>query len=274
MRLEGTYVVRRVPLRERIAYYVRILRVLARTEFKLKYAGAVLGYVWSLAKPLLYFAVLWVVFGHLFKAGVPHFPVYLLIGIVLYSFLADTVSLALPSIVSRGVVLRRIAFPSFAIPVATAISSFVTFALNCVMVLVFILASGITPSPRWFVLVALLLEYTAFVLGVALIFSALFVRFRDVAQIWDVLTSVLLFTSAIMYPMSIMPSWAQRIVSLTPLVQVIQDARRIVFTNAPDVAAIVTTAEGRLVPIVLSFLTLVCGIWLQRRESPRFAEVA
>jgi ABC-2 type transport system permease protein len=270
----GTYVIRQAPLHEQISYRFRILRVLSRTEFKLKYAGAVLGYVWSLAKPMLYFAVLWVVFAHLFRQNVPHFPAYLLIGIVLYTFLADTVALTLPSIVARGVVLRRISFPSLMIPVASSITCVMTFLLNCVAVLVFIVASGIDPSLHWVLLAPLLVEYYVFVLGLALILSSLYVRFRDVSQIWEVLASVLLFTSAIMYPIGILPGWAQKVVSFNPLVQVIQDARRVIFTGYPSVDSIVTTSQSRVFPILIAFATLLVGIWLHRRESPRFAEVA
>ena len=96
---------------ERLAYDARILGVLSRAEFRLKYAGSVLGYLWSLAKPLMYFTVLWVVFGSLFKPGIERFPLYLLIGIVLYTFMADAVTATLPSIVSSGPTIRRIAFP-------------------------------------------------------------------------------------------------------------------------------------------------------------------
>jgi ABC-2 type transport system permease protein len=269
----GSYVVRRAPWRAQLSYRLRIVRVLARTEFKLKYAGALLGYIWSLVKPLLYFAVLWVVFGHLFDVNVPHFPVYLLIGIVLFTFLADTVGLTTPSIVARGVVLRRISFPSLTIPVAISVSCVVTFIANFIVMLVFVLGSGIAPNRYWPLLVLLLIEFYAFVLGLALIFSSLFVRFRDVLQIWEVLSSVLLFSSAIMYPMSIMPGWAQKLVSLNPLVQVIQDTRRVILAGLPEVS-IVTTAVSRVVPITIAFATLAVGVWLHARESPRFAEVA
>src|SRR5262249_39926246 len=92
----------RAGRRERLAYDARILHVLARAEFRLKYAGSVLGYLWSLAKPLMYFTVLWIVFGSLFKTSIPSYPLYLLIGIILYTFVADGVSATLPSIVSNA----------------------------------------------------------------------------------------------------------------------------------------------------------------------------
>jgi len=251
-----------------------MLLVLSRTEFKLKYAGSVLGYVWSVTKPLLYFAVLWIVFGRLFRSTVPRFPLYLLIGIVEYTFLLDAVSMTLPSIVGRGTVLRRISFPSLVIPVSTTITAAITFVLNCVVVLGFLAEGGIMPRLPWLLLAPLFLEFYAFVLGLALICATLYVRFRDVSQIWEVLTSVLLFTTPVMYPMSILPLWAQKLVSCDPLVQVVQDSRRLIFRGDTPVTTILTTAEPRVIPLAVAFGTLCIGIWLHSYESGRFPEVA
>jgi ABC-2 type transport system permease protein len=250
------------------------VRVFARTEFKLKYAGSVLGYFWSLGKPLIYFAVLWVVFGRLFRTGVPHFALYLIIGVVLYTYLSDAVALALPSIVNRGAVLRRISFPSIAIPIGTTVSAGVTFLLNCVVVGVFVGISGITPGVKWLLILPLLLEFFVFTLGVALIFSSLYVRFRDAGQFWDVFSTILLYTSAIMYPIRILPGWAQKVVSVNPLVQVVQDVRRLVLAGDPAARAAVSTSESRIFPILITVALLALGIWLHHRESPRFAEIA
>src|SRR6201996_399933 len=136
--MDYTYIAPRATWRERLAYDARILQVLARAEFRLKYAGSILGYVWSLAKPMMYFAVLWVVFGSgVFNTGIKRYPLYLLIGIVLNTFLVDAVSAALPSIASSGPTLRRIAFPPIVIPVASTLATGMTFLANCVVVGIF-----------------------------------------------------------------------------------------------------------------------------------------
>src|SRR6266576_3307434 len=124
------YLAPRPGLRERLAYRARVLGVISRTEFKLKYAGSVLGYLWSLAKPLMYFAVLWLVFGNLFHTGIRRYPLYLLVGIVLYTFVADAVTATIPSIVSRSAMLRRISFPPLVIPVAANVTAAMTFLIN------------------------------------------------------------------------------------------------------------------------------------------------
>jgi len=274
MSRSGTYVVRRGPLAEQLAYRLRIVSVFARTEFKLKYAGSALGYLWSLAKPSLYFAILWIVFGHLFRTNVPHFPVYLVVGVVLYTFLADAVSLTLPSIVVRGAVLRRIAFPSLTIPLATTASTALTFLLNCIAAGIFIGASGIAPRGSWLMLVPLFVEFYVFVLGISLIFSSLYVRFRDAGQVWEVLSTVILYTSGIMYPLRILPDWAQKVVALSPLVQVVQDARAHILGGDPRAASYTAIAEPHVFPILIAFAALGLGLMLHRHESPRFPEIA
>jgi ABC-2 type transport system permease protein len=270
---EGQYIAARLSLRERIAYDARIIGVLARSEFKLKYAGSLLGYVWSLAKPLAYFTVLWVVFGSLFKSGIERYPLYLLIGIVLNTFLIDAVSATLPSIVAKGPTIRRISFPPIVIPLATSIAAAMTFLANCVVVLVFLAVGGLRPEPSWLLLVPLLLELYLFVAAVALIAATLFVKFRDVAQLWEVTSAILFFIAPIMYPITILPVWAQRLVELNPFVQVLQDVRLILL--GPDPAAgVVAPLDNRLLPLTIAAGLVVTALLVYRREAPRFAERA
>ena len=262
------------PLRGQLALRAHIVWVFARTEFKLKYAGSAFGYLWSLAKPLIYFAVLWVVFSRLFRTGLPHFGLYLIIGVVIYTYLADAVALTVPAIVVRGTVLRRISFPSITIPLATTASAGLTFLLNCVVVIGFIAYAGMTPTADWLLIVPLLIEFFAFVLGLALIFSSLYVRFRDMGQFWEVLSTIILYTSAVLYPIRILPSYARKIVSFNPLVQVIQDLRRLILAGDPRTAGIAVTFESRLFPIAVTVCLLAVGFWLHYREAPRFPELA
>jgi ABC-2 type transport system permease protein len=251
-----------------------VLQVLSRSEFKLKYAGSVLGYLWSLAKPLMYFTVLWLVFGSLFRPTIDHFALYLLIGIVLYTFLADAVSATLPSIVSGGPTLRRISFPPLMIPLATSLATVMTLLANCVAIAAFLAVSRIRPQVDWLLLAPLVVELYAFVLGLALLAATLFVRFRDVGQIWEVASSLLFFSSPIMYPIAILPDWAQRLVGFNPFVQVMQDVRSVLLGADAVTAGATTRFDSRLFPIAIAFVTLAIGLFVLRNESPRFAERA
>jgi ABC-2 type transport system permease protein len=261
-------------LRDYLAHQARILRVLSRTDFKIKYAGSVLGYVWSVMKPLMYFAVLWVVFRSIFKSSVHNFAVYLIVGLVLWTFVADAISATLPSIVSRGSILRRIAFPPIVIPVAATVTALMTFGINLIVVAVFVGGSRIVPGVKWVLLLPLFAELYLFVLGVALILATLYVRFRDMGQIWEVGSSILFFSSPIMYPVTILPVWARHIIVFNPFVQILQDVRRVIL--GPDARAVrlIGLHGNHAIPLGVTFLLLLGAVWLYRRESPRFPEVA
>jgi ABC-2 type transport system permease protein len=271
----ASYSASRPPLRERLAYQLRVLRVIAGVEFKMKYVDSALGYVWSLAKPLAYFAVLWVVFGSLFDISIRNYGLYLLIGIVLFTFLTDAVGMMLPSILSRGSLLRRIAFPPIVIPISASVTAAMTFGVNLVAVAVFIVFSDVGLALDWLFLPLLLLELFVFIVGLGLIVATLFVRFRDVGPLWELSAQMLLFASPVMYPITILPLWAQKVVMMNPLVQVMQDVRDIVL-GAPtsSVADVFGSGAFRLIPIAIALASLVVGLWLYRREAPRFAEEA
>jgi ABC-2 type transport system permease protein len=269
-----TYTVTRGSFRERLPYLLRILRVLARTDFKIKYAGSVLGYVWSVAKPLLYFVVLWVVFAKLFQASVDRYPLYLVIGIVLWTFVADGVSATLPSIVASGSVLRRISFPPIVIPLAATLTAAMTFLVNCVVVVVFIAASKVVPTPRWLLLVPLIAELYLYVLALALIASTLYVRFRDILHLWEVIVILLFFSTPIMYPVTILPTWIRPVIVFNPFVQILQDVRRIILGSDAHAIELIGHHGNHIVPLTVIAVLLSAAFLLYRRQSPRFAELA
>ena len=270
---EGRYVTAERTARERLAYDARIIGVLSRSEFKLKYAGSVLGYVWSLAKPMAYFTVLLVVFGSIFKSGIERYPLYLLIGIVLNTFQIDAVTATLPSIVSKGPTIRRIAFPPLVVPVSTTLVAAMTFLANCVVVGVFLGIAGLRPQLSWLLLVPLLLELYLFVAAVALIFATLYVRFRDVGQIWEVATALLFFIAPVMYPITILSPRVQHLIELNPFVQVLQDVRTVLLGSDANTGTS-NPLYSEVLPILIAAAIVVVALLLYRREAPRFAERA
>jgi ABC-2 type transport system permease protein len=250
----------------------------AGIEFKLKYTGSALGYVWSIIKPLAYFAVLWVVFGRFFKLGAvfSKYPLYLILGIVLWTFFVDATSLAMASLVARSGILRKMAFPRLVVPVSATMVAVVTFAINFVIVAAFLVISREAPSPAWLLVPLLLIELYVFTLGLSLILATLYVRFRDVGQIWELVTQLLFFATPIMYPLGLLPPWARSVSMLNPFTQVVQDIRSLFMPDAPArsilLAPDVLGGGGRLYPIAISFVVLVAGLLLFRREEPWVAE--
>ncbi len=261
-----------------VAYYVRVLRVVGVIEFKAKYAGAALGYVWSLAKPLAYFGVLWLVFAHLLRtANQTHdFTLFLLIGILLFTFFSDTVGVMLPSIVEGGSILRRLAFPPILVPLSASVGICITFLVNISAIVIFIGIGRVSPRAEWFLVLPLLAELYLFCLGVGLLFAALYVRFRDVGQIWELGVQLLFFASAIFYPIGILPVWAQKVAFVNPFVQVMQDVRHAVLgasgPNDVTAATVYAGAGGRTIPIAIAVLIFIGALAFFRREGRYFAE--
>src|SRR5262249_30093998 len=160
-------------------------QVIAGVDFKLKYADSALGYVWSVVKPLSYFTILWIVFGRFFKlSSFPHFPLFLFIGIVLYTFFIDAIGTSIPSFVINGSVIRRLSFPRLVLPISATMPSGITFLINVTVVVVFIIVSSLSPQWTWLLLPPLIAELYVLILGCAFFLSAAFVRYRDVSQVW------------------------------------------------------------------------------------------
>jgi ABC-2 type transport system permease protein len=261
-----------------VAYYVRVLRVVGAIQFKAKYTGAALGYVWSLVKPLSYFGVLWLVFAFLLRtANQTHdFAIYLLLGILLYTFFTDSIGVMLRSIVDGGSILRRLAFPPILVPLSASVGVSITFFINITAIVIIVGIQRVTPRIEWLLIPPLLIELYALCVGLGLLLAALYVRFRDIGQMWELAAQLLFFASAIFFPIGIVPAWAQKIAFLNPFLQIMQDARHAVLgvggPNDLSVANVYGGPAGRLSPLAIIAAILVGGILFFRRESRYFAE--
>jgi ABC-2 type transport system permease protein len=261
-----------------VRYYLRVVRVVGRIEFKAKYEGAALGYVWSLVKPLAYFGVLWLVFAHLLRTAnqTNGFAIFLLIGILLYTFFNEMVSVILPSIVEGGSILRRLSFPPILVPLSASFGIFITFLVNLSVIIFFIGIQRVSPRVECLLVIPLLVELYVFCLGIGLLVSALYVRFRDVGQIWELASQLLFFASAIFYPIGILPIWAQKVAFLNPFVQVMQDVRHAVLgSSGPNdltAADVYANAGGRAIPIAIAVVIFIGGLAFFRLDGRYFAE--
>jgi ABC-2 type transport system permease protein len=260
---------------DRLAHYARVVHVTAAAEFKLKYSGSALGYVWSVIKPLGLFAMLYIVFGRFMKLGnFPNYPLYLLIGVVLWTYFADTTTLCMYSLVNRGTLLSKLAFPRVIVPLSAATTTAITLGVNLLAVAVFLAANRIVPHLDWLVLLPLLLELFVVTLGVGLLLSALFVRLRDDSQVWELVLQLMFYASPIIYPVDFLPEWWKPFAFLSPFVQVIQDARQVILPNTPAATptTVYGTAWGQLVPLAVGALIALVGYLYFRREAPYVAE--
>jgi ABC-2 type transport system permease protein len=251
-----------------------LLFLIAATDFKKSYFGTVLGYVWSLLRPLMLFAVLLAVFTQIFRigSGVNNYPVLLLFNIVLFGFFQEAAFAAVTSVVAREGIVRKTQFPRLVIPVAVALTALFNLGLNLVAVLIFLLAFGVDPTWTWFLFPVILALLAVFTVAVSMMLSSLYVRFRDVAIIWTVLVTVLFYGTPVLYPIEIVPETVKAVIQLNPLTPLFEQARTWVIDPAAP-GAVEATDGFRLAASIAIYLA-VCGlaVWVFNREAPRIAE--
>lgn len=258
-----------------ISNYKNLIRTVAVTDFKVKYQGSFLGYMWSLVKPLLLFLVLYTVFTKVFKIGgsIPHYPVYLLLGIVVWNFFLETSVACLFSVVSKGDLIRKVYFPRVILVISSSLTVFLTFIANFFIVFLFMAFQKIVPSlSALFILPFLLIELYVLVLGVGLFLGALYVKFRDLGHIWEIILQALFYATPILYPVSLVPRSMAKIIMLSPVAQIIQDARFILITSQADTAFKVLGWPMVAVPYILPPIIFVISYNIFEKMAAKFAE--
>jgi ABC-2 type transport system permease protein len=255
-----------------------LLWLISVTEFRRVYFGTVLGYLWSLLRPLMLFGVLLFVFTQVFKVGgdlVEHYAVMLLLGIVLYTFFQEATASAVTSVVSQEGVVRKTQFPRLVIPLATVVTAAFNLMLNLIVVFVFVLAFGVSPAWTWLLFPVALVFLFVGAAGVSMALSALYVRFRDTAIIWVVVSQVLLYLTPILYPVNAFESSTkEHLLMINPLAVIFAQVRVWILhePGAPTAPAAAGGWLGLLPAAIIYFGVCFYGIWFFNREAPRIAE--
>jgi len=257
--------------------FVALTRTLTLTDFRLKFYGSALGYLWQLIRPLLLFGVLYFVFTHFIKfgKGVQHYPAMLLMGIVLYGFVSEAIANAVESVVAREPLVRKIQFPRLVIPASVVSTALLNLLLNLIAVFGFAFINGVDPKWSWLELPLILLACVLFTSGIAMIVSALYVRYRDVKPITDVFLQILFYATPIFYPVSKISDETLRhaLVMLNPFATIVVWAdHSIVDKGAPSPSEAAGGAVNLLVPLAIVLALVGIGFWIFNRESPRIAE--
>lgn len=202
-------------------------------DFKVRYQNSVLGYLWSVLRPLFLFAILYVVFTYVFKVGkgVPHYPVYLLMGIVMWNFFTESTIIGMSSVVAKGDLIRKIAIPRYLTVLSSSFSALINLGINLVVVVVFALFNGVEPTWRWALLPLVFLELFIFAVGLAFFLSALYVKFRDITYIWEVGLQAAFYATPVLYPLTTIPENFRQYFFINPMALIIQDARYVFVTQ-------------------------------------------
>jgi ABC-2 type transport system permease protein len=254
-------------------FYVAL--ALSRMEFKLRYFGSVLGYLWSFLRPFLLFGVLYVVFTKIVRAGagVEHYPVLLLFGLVLFNFLADATMMGLPSLVSRESLLRKVSFPRASIPIAVTATAAANLGLGLVVVLLLALVNGVGARASWLLLFPLVLGVIVFAAALALLLSVLFVRYRDVQPVWDVALQFVFWATPIIYTIGFIPERYRQFVMLNPLAVAVEQGRHwLVGSEVPTAEAVMGSYAKLLLPAAVFVGVIALSVWTFRRRSASIAE--
>ena len=257
-----------------------LLKELVKTDFKLRYQGSLLGYLWAVLRPMMLFAILYVVFAKILKMGsdIPHYPVYLLAGTVLWSFFSECTNQGIQAIVARGDLLRKISFPKWIIVVSATVTALINFLINLGVVIIFAIINGVTPNLGWLLVPLIILELYLLSLGISFFLGAINVKYRDISSIWEVFMQALFYAVPVIYPITMVASaspLAAKIFLLNPIAQVIQDVRYFLITDQT-----ITTwnyLENRLlylIPLGLVSLVIILGGIYFRKRSKYFAEEA
>lgn len=256
-----------------------LLRELVVTDFKLRYQGSVLGYVWSLLKPMMLFAIMYAVFVHFlrFGDGIDHFAVTLLLGIVLWTFFLEATNQGMQAIVNRGDLIRKINFPKYIIVISGTISALINLLLNLVVVFAFMLIDGVDFGWSALLFPVSVLVLYVFSLGLAFLLSAVFVKYRDISHIWEVLMQGLFYGTPIIYPLQMviekMPEAAQYLM-LSPIATIIQDTRASLVgsTNVVTNSQIAPNIAFQIIPYLVVVVVCLVGFTYFKKAQKTFAE--
>lgn len=270
--------------------FAELTLTMARTEFKLRYFGSVLGYLWSLMRPLMLFGVMYLVFTNVFKLGkgIPHYPVYLLTGIVLWTYFIEATAGSVQCLLARESMLRKVRFPRMVIPLSVSLTALFNLTMNFIAVVVFALANSVYPKLSWLELVPIVGAYVVLATGVGMLLSALYIQYRDVQPIWDVLSQLLFYLSPIIYVVAYLRTLGyEKIALLSPIAVLNTQMGHAVIGHVPLTGAAAVsygseafpsaaTAAGgyaHLLPGLVILLGLFAlGWWVFIREAPRVAE--
>jgi ABC-2 type transport system permease protein len=263
---------------------------ISRNEFKLKFFGSVLGYVWQLMRPLLLFGVLYVFFVKVFhvdraKGAASHlYGAQLLGSIVLFTFFNEATAGSVRSVVDRENLVRKIQFPRMVIPLSIVLLALFNLALNVVVVMIFAIVSGARPMLSWLELPLIIAMLTVFATGLAMLLSALFVQFRDIQPIWDVVSQVLFYSSPVIVPVETvrekllhghnsLDHVLYHIYMLNPLAIVFQQFRHAMVNHSVlSAGQALGSWLDLLEPLALVVAVFALGFWFFNRTAPLVAE--
>jgi len=248
---------------------------LAVTEWKLRFYGSVLGYFWTLARPFLFFGVVYFVFTEFVQLdrNVRHYGVYILFAMVLFQFFGEATGGSVGALVARESLLRKLPFPRMVVPLSVVLVALFNLGMTLLAVIVFAAITGVYPDGSWLELPVIVAILTVFATGIGLLLSALYVRYRDIQPIWDVATQMLFYATPVLYVSDFVPPEYRQPLLANPLATLLTEMRHAVVDDAAPRAWTVIGGVPRLaVPAAIVLGAVALGLWVFTRAAPTIAE--
>jgi ABC-2 type transport system permease protein len=258
--------------------FLELTVILAITQFKLRYFGNVLGYFWTLAKPLMLFGVLYVAFTEFVKfgGGIPHYAAYLITAIVLYTYFQESTIGSVTSLVEREHLIRKLPMPLLVIPLSVSLDAAITLGLNLVAVLSFVAISGVPITLRWLEMPLIVGALVVLSTGMGALVANLYVFFRDVKPIWEVFAQLMFWATPVIYTIETVQARSEdvaRLMMLNPLAVLMTQMRHaLIDPSAPSAATAAGGYPWLLIPAAIVVGVLVLSLWMFQRTAPRIAE--
>lgn len=246
---------------------------LAITDWKLKFYGSALGALWTLVRPFAFFGVILFVFTEIagLDANVKHYSIYILFALVLFTFFGEVTNNSVQSLVARENLLRKMHFHPIVIPLSIAVTATLNLGMTFIAVLIFSFAAGVYPDVGWLELPVIIVLLAMFAIGIGMLLSALYVRYRDMQPIWEVVSQMLFYASSVLYVATTVNESYRPWFLCNPISALFAQMRHaVVDPTAPSVTGLMGLHV--IAPIVIVFGTFVLGLWFFMRESPRVAE--
>lgn len=248
-------------------HYREMIWMLAKTDLKMRYQGSWLGIVWVFLKPFCIFLVLNFVFSHLFFKDSPDYSIRLLMGIILWSFFAEATTVGMNSLVSKSHILRKVYIPKWIIIVSATVHSALAFFFNLIILFIFLFAYNIFPGIKQ---LSLFFVYILLIYGISLTYSffaaPLYVRVRDINQIWEVLLQVLFYASPIIYPITAVPPYVQSILYINPMTLLIEYSKIVIIDNG------IARSDHLFIFIAIFIVCFTLSLWYLKKSSKNLIE--
>lgn len=237
---------------------------LVKRDFTKKYKRTILGMAWSVISPLMNLLIMWLVFSKLLGASIDHYAIYLFAGQVVFSYFTDATNLGMGSLVMNAAVFTKVNVPKYLFLLSQNVSSLINFGLTLVVFFVFVAFDGLAFTLKFLLLLYPICLLIIFNIGFGLILSALFVFFRDMQYLWGIATQLIMWLSAIFYPINMFSDTAQNLFLLNPLYLFIRYFRKIV------IEATIPSPQFHLLMLADTLIVIFLGMWMYKRYNHEF----